>query len=97
MEKDLSKDEFKKTTEFIHIQKAQNFLDFQLDYVLLKEFNVEIPDEQEIVYLITDSKISEAVATGLVKHDELSEKANLAVYMTYTDANLNNFDEKTEK
>lgn len=59
--------------------------------------NVEIPDEQEIVYLITDSKISEAVATGLVKHDELSEKANLAVYMTYTDANLNNFDEKLEK
>ena len=59
--------------------------------------NVEIPEEQEIVYLITDSKISEAVATSLVKHEELSEKANLAVYMTYTDANLNNFEEKLEK
>lgn len=59
--------------------------------------NVEIAEEQEIVYLITDSKISEAVATSLVKHEELSKKANLAVYMTYTDANLNKETEKTEK
>jgi len=59
--------------------------------------NVEIPEEQEIIYLITDSKISEAVATGLVNHEELGQKANLTVYITYTDANLNNFDQKLEK
>lgn len=51
--------------------------------------NVEIPDEQEIIYLITDSNISEAVATGLVNHKQLDEKANLSVYMTYTDAKVN--------
>lgn len=50
--------------------------------------NVEIPDEQEVVYLITDSSISETVATGLVNHNQLGEEANLSVYMTYTDAKI---------
>lgn len=64
MEKDLSKDEFKKTTEFIHTQKAQNFLDFQLDYVLLKEFNVEIADKVKLSLEIS-KQLSSVLASGL--------------------------------
>src|SRR5699024_7635743 len=64
---------------------------------MLALMDVERPEEQEIIFLITDYNISEDVAACLVNHEELGQNANLTIYITYTDCNLNNFDQKLVK
>lgn len=64
MEKDLSKEEFEKTIKFINEQKAKNFLDFQIDYVLLKEFDDKIADKVKLS-LEVSKQISTVLASGL--------------------------------
>jgi predicted KAP-like P-loop ATPase len=64
MEKDLLTEEFENTIKFINEQKIKNFLDFQIDYVLLKEFNEEIADKVK-VSLEVSKQISPVLASGL--------------------------------
>lgn len=64
MEKDLPTEEFKNTIEFINEQKVNNFLDFQLDYALLKEFHEEIADKVKLS-LEVSKQISPVLASGL--------------------------------
>ncbi len=64
MEKDLLTEEFEKTIKFINEQKTKNFLDFQLDYVLLKEFNEGIADKVKLS-LEVSKQISPVLASGL--------------------------------
>lgn len=64
MEKDLSKEEFKKTIEFINDKKTKNFFDFQLDYGLLKGFDEEITDKVKLSLEIS-KQLSSVLASGL--------------------------------
>ena len=64
MEKDLLTEEFENTIKFINEQKIKNFLDFQIDYVLLKEFNEEIADKVKLS-LEVSKQISPVLASGL--------------------------------
>lgn len=64
MEKDLLTEEFENTIKFINEQKIKNFLDFQIDFVLLKEFNEEIADKVKLS-LEVSKQISPVLASGL--------------------------------
>lgn len=64
MEKDLLTGEFENTIRFINEQKVKNFLDFQIDYVLLKEFNEEVADKVKLS-LEVSKQISPVLASGL--------------------------------
>lgn len=64
MEKDLLTEEFGNTIKFINEQKTKNFLEFQLDYVMLKEFNEEVADKVKLS-LEVSKQISSVLASGL--------------------------------
>ena len=64
MEKDLSKEEFKKTIEFIDDKKTKNFFDFQLDYGLIKGFDEDIADKVKLSLEIS-KQLSSVLANGL--------------------------------
>ncbi len=64
MEKELTKEEFEKTIEYINIQKNKNFFDFQLDYSILKDFNEEIANKVRLS-LEVSKQLSSVLANGL--------------------------------
>ena len=64
MEKDLSKEELRKTIEFIKENKSKNFFDFQLDYGLLKGFDEKIADNVKLSLEIS-KQLSSVLASGL--------------------------------
>jgi predicted KAP-like P-loop ATPase len=64
MEKDLSKDEFKRSVEFIHSKKNNNFFEFQLDYGILKNFDEEIANKVKLSLEIS-KQLSSVLASGL--------------------------------
>jgi predicted KAP-like P-loop ATPase len=64
MEKELTKEEFEKTIEFINIQKNKNFFDFQLNYSILKDFNEDIANKVRLS-LEVSKQLSSVLANGL--------------------------------
>lgn len=64
MEKELTKEEFEKTIEFINEQKSKNFFDFQLDYNLLKSFDEDVANKVKLSLEIS-KQISSVLAKGL--------------------------------
>ena len=89
MEKDLSKEEFKKTIEFIDDKKTKNFFDFQLDYGLLKGFDEDIADKVKLSLEIS-KQLSSVLANGLngnPRHckrflNSMEMRLNMAQYKT---------------
>ena len=64
MEKELTKEEFGETINFIHSEKEKNFFDFQLDYNLLRGFNEDIANKVKLSLEIS-KQISSVLANGL--------------------------------
>lgn len=64
MEKDLAKQEFEDTINFINSQKSKHFFDFQLDYSMLKGFNDEIANKVKLSLEIS-KQLSSVLANGL--------------------------------
>lgn len=89
MEKDLSKEEFKKTIEFIDDKKTNNFFDFQLDYGLIKGFDEDIADKVKLSLEIS-KQLSSVLANGLngnPRHckrflNSMEMRLNMAQYKT---------------
>lgn len=89
MEKDLSKEEFKKTIEFIDDKKTKNFFDFQLDYGLIKGFDEDIADKVKLSLEIS-KQLSSVLANGLngnPRHckrflNSMEMRLNMAQYKT---------------
>ena len=89
MEKDLSKEEFKKTIEFIDDKKTKNFFDFQLDYGLIKGFDEDIADKVKLSIEIS-KQLSSVLANGLngnPRHckrflNSMEMRLNMAQYKT---------------
>lgn len=65
---------------------------FENHHMQIPLVNIEVAEEQEMVYLITPTKISEDVATALVNHEQLDTEANISLYITHTTADITDFE-----
>lgn len=65
---------------------------FEDHHMQIPLVNLEVAEEQEMVYLITPTEISEEVATALVNHERLETEANISLYITHITANITDFE-----
>lgn len=54
--------------------------------ILIPVVNIEVQPEKEIIWIITDSQISEAVSNSLLSQTKLTEEGEISVFVSFTEA-----------